>query len=292
MNYIFIYFKGMLMGIADLVPGVSGGTIALITGIYQRLINAIAAVNLDNLRLLFTGKIKQAWQQVDGWFLVAVFFGMISAIFLFASLIKFLLEHHAVLTWSFFFGLIIASAVLLIIANPSKHILNWIMLVMGIALGYLLSTQNLGALPDGLIGFFLAGSIAICAMILPGISGSLILILLGKYELMVAAVEAKNWSTLMVFAFGCLVGLLLFSRLLKWLLARFYITTIYTLAGLMLGTLFKVWPWKGVLGVHNISPMDHTEPQLILALLLMLLAGVMVWLLFNFNKNEADNRAK
>ncbi len=287
MNHIFTYLKGMLMGIADLVPGVSGGTIALITGIYQRLINAIAAVNVNSLKLLFTGQVDKAWKQVDGWFLVAVFAGIISSIFLFASLIKYLLNYQAVLTWSFFFGLIVLSAVLLIIQNTSKSWLNWLFIVLGVGVGYLLSTQSMGGLPTGLLGVLLAGMIAICAMILPGISGSLILILLGKYQVLIAAVENKEWSTLMVFAGGCVIGLLLFSRLLKWLLARYYAATIYTLAGLMLGTLFKVWPWKNDLTGSNVSPLSHPEPQLIPALLLMLLAGILVWLLFKLDRKKS-----
>ena len=272
------------MGIADLVPGVSGGTIALITGIYQRLINAIVAVNITSLKLLISGKIKLAWQQVDGWFLLAVFAGMLSAIFLLASLIKQLLTHHAVLTWSFFFGLILVSAFLLIQKNKGNSIINVLLLLTGVALGYFLSTQSIGALPGGHIGVFLAGSIAICAMILPGISGSLILILLGKYQLILNAVETRDWLLLFIFTFGCLIGLLVFSRLLKWLLARHYKATIYTLAGLMLGTLFKVWPWKS--GLQNTSPFTHSEPQLIPAMLLMALAGLFVWLLFKMGVNR------
>lgn len=284
MVLIITYFKGMLMGIADLVPGVSGGTIALITGIYQRLINAIAAVNLANLKLVLSGNFKKAWQQIDGWFLLAVFIGIISAIFLFAGLIKYLLASHAVLTWSFFFGLILVSALLLIKQNHPSHWANSIFLVIGVALGYVLSTQNLGALPAGHIGIFLAGCIAICAMILPGISGSLILILLGKYVTLVSAVEARDWGTLVLFALGCLVGLLIFSRLLKWLLARHLSATMFTLAGLMLGTLFRVWPWH--VAAIKISPLNHPEPQLALSLLLMVLAGVLVWLLFKLDQKK------
>lgn len=281
---ILTFIKGMLMGIADLVPGVSGGTIALITGIYQRLINAIAAINLEKVKLLFSGKIKQAWQHVDGWFLLAVFFGILTSIFLFASMIKYLLAEYAVLTWSFFFGLIIASALLLIISNLSKYWLNWILLILGIALGYVLSTQSMGMLPGGQLGIFMAGAIAVCAMILPGISGSLILILLGKYELMVAAVEAKIWGTLAVFAMGCVVGLLAFSKLLKWLLARFHSATIFTLAGLMLGTLFKVWPWK--IDTTTVLPTIHPEPQLWVAIGLMLCGICFVWLLTLFQEQS------
>ena len=163
-----------------------------------------------------------------------------------------------------------------------------LMLVIGISLGYFLSSQSIGVLPEGLLGVLLAGMVAICAMILPGISGSLILILLGKYHVLIAAVEDKNWTTLLVFAGGCVIGLLAFSRLLKVLLARYYIATIYTLAGLMLGTLFKVWPWKDTITGNNTTPLTHPEPQLVLALLLMLLAGFLVWLLFKYNNSQSD----
>ncbi len=284
MIHIFTYFKGMLMGIADLVPGVSGGTIALITGIYERLINAIAAANLDTLKLLFKGKIAPAWRQIDGWFLLAVFAGILTSIFLFASLLKHLFTTHPVLTWSFFFGLIVASAILLINKNKSKAWFDWLFLLIGILLGYMLSTQSLGYLPEGAFGVLLAGMIAICAMILPGISGSLILILLGKYHTILDAVHDKNWLTLSIFAAGCVIGLMVFSRLLKWLLANYHNTTLYTLAGLMLGTLFKVWPWKSL--DANIFPSSHPEPQLLFSLLLMLTASLLVWLLFKLDKKS------
>lgn len=282
MNYLFTYLKGMLMGIADLVPGVSGGTIALIAGIYQRLINAIASINLKAMQLVLKGQIKTAWKLIDGWFLLAVFLGMISSIFLFASLIKYLLANHSVLTWSFFFGLIISSALLLIISNQSKHGFNWLLLVFGVFVGYILSSQSMAGLPSGSLGIFIAGMIAISAMILPGISGSLILILLGQYQALLSAVENRDWLTLFVFAGGCLVGLMIFSRLLKWLLARFHQATIYTLAGLMLGTLFKVWPWKA--GMANVLPMNHAQPQLIYALCMMGLAALFVALLARIEK--------
>jgi len=286
MNLLIIYLKGMLMGIADLVPGVSGGTIALITGIYQRLINAIAAVNIENLKLLFSGQVKKAWQQVDGWFLVAVFAGILSSIFMFALLIAYLLEFHSVLTWSFFFGLILASAVFLLLYHQSTHWVIWLMLLLGVVMGYYLSSQSMDVLPGGLLGIFLAGMIAISAMILPGISGSLILILLGKYLVLITAVGNKDWMTLFTFAGGCIIGLLVFSRLLKWLLARHYTTTIYALVGLMLGTLFQVWPWKNIQTGNNMSPLNHPEPLLIQAMLLMTLAGVLVWLLFRFDSKR------
>jgi len=284
MKYVIIYLKGMLMGIADLVPGVSGGTIALIAGIYQRLINAIAAVNMKCLKLLLSGQINKVWKQIDGWFLLAVFAGILTSIFLFASLLKMLFIEHPVLTWAFFFGLIIASAVLLIKKNWNANPFLWLFLVIGVILGYVLSTQSLGYLPNGAIGILLAGMIAISAMILPGISGSLILILLGKYQTLLAAVHDRDWGTLLLFACGCVIGLMVFSRLLKWLLARFHDATLYTLAGLMLGTLFKVWPWKS--NETNVWPTDHVEPQLIFTVLLMLLASLFVWLLFKLDKKS------
>ncbi len=283
MKYLMTYLKGMLMGIADLVPGVSGGTIALITGIYQRLINAIAAANINSLKLLFKGQIKSLWTQIDGWFLLSMFAGLLTAVFVFAGVIKSLLHHHPVLTWSFFFGLIIASAVLLLNKHRSTQLVHWFLLVFGVFLGYFLSTQSMAVLPEGSWGILIAGMIAISAMILPGISGSLILILLGKYQTVLAAVENREWLTLLIFAGGCIIGLMLFSRLLKWLLARYHKATLYSLAGLMLGTLFKVWPWKSAVG--NIIPTAHPEPQIMFAVLLMAGAAVLVKLLFNFGKN-------
>lgn len=280
----FIFFKGMLMGIADLVPGVSGGTIALITGVYQRLINAIASINVANVKLLFTGQLRQTWKQVDGWFLLTVFAGILSSVFLFASLFKFLLANHPVLTWSFFFGLIISSAIMLILQYKSSNLINWLFFLMGIGLGYVLSSQSMGYLPDGQVGVFIAGTIAISAMILPGISGSLILILLGKYHTLLAAVENREWLTLCIFAGGCVVGLMVFSRLLKWLLAHYHMVTIYTLAGLMVGTLFKVWPWKNA--AINIWPSTQPEPQWLIALILMLAGAAFVLMLTQFDRNK------
>jgi putative membrane protein len=282
MNTLLIYFKGMLMGMADLIPGVSGGTIALITGIYQRLINAIAAVNWQVISQLFSGRFRQAWQAIDGWFLLTLFAGILTAVFVFASLLSHLLSNHPQLTWAFFFGLIICAAVMLLSKNRSAQPISWLVLMVGVLLGYLLSTQSMGVLPAGLSGVFLAGMIAISAMILPGISGSLILILLGQYQHILTAVEQREWSTLLTFAAGCVVGLMIFSRILKWLLAHFYQATLYGLAGLMLGTLFKVWPWQ--LDGNKVMPWVHPEPQWLPCLLLMGTSCLLVWLLFKLDR--------
>ncbi|WP_154222237.1 DUF368 domain-containing protein [Marinicella rhabdoformis] len=284
MIYLFTYLKGMMMGVADLVPGVSGGTIALIVGIYQRLITALASVNGETFKQLFTGQFKAFWRQIDGWFLLSVFAGMVTSILVFASLIKYLLASQAIPTWSFFFGLIVASAVLLLSQQKKGPIFHLLFLLLGIALSYLLSTQVGEVLPSGLLGVFMAGAIAICAMILPGLSGSLILLLLGKYEVLLQAVSDKNYMVLLVFAFGCLIGLLVFSKVLKWLMSNFYRAMIFFLSGLMLGTLIKVWPWK--VAATNVMPMATEQPQLAMAISMMVLAATVVWLLAKFDSKK------
>mgnify|MGYP000280065070 CR=1 FL=1 len=291
MIYLFTYLKGMMMGVADLVPGVSGGTIALIVGIYQRLITALASVNSDTFKQLLTGQFKAFWRQLDGWFLLSVFAGMITSILLFASLIKYLLTSHAIPTWSFFFGLIVASAVLLLSQQKKgpvfQLLIHLVFLLLGVALSYLLSTQVGEVLPNGLLGVFMAGAIAICAMILPGLSGSLILLLLGKYEVLLKAVSDKNYVVLLVFACGCLIGLLVFSKVLKWLMSNFYRAMIFFLSGLMLGTLIKVWPWK--VDSANVLPMATENPQLIWAVTMMALAASLVWVLAKFDSKKFDS---
>ena len=205
-RYLGVYLRGLAMGAADVVPGVSGGTIALIVGIYQRLITALASVNSEPFKQLFTGQFKAFWRQLDGWFLLSVFAGMITSILLFASLIKYLLANQAIPTWSFFFGLIVASAVLLLVQQKKGPIFHLLFLLLGVALSYLLSTQVGEVLPNGLLGMFMAGAIAICAMILPGISGSFILLILGKYAFVTSALKAPfDDNHLLVILTFCMV---------------------------------------------------------------------------------------
>ncbi len=274
MTYIWVYIKGMMMGVADLVPGVSGGTIALLVGIYERLISAIAAVNGESFKLLFTGQFESFWKRIDGWFLLAVFAGIISSIVLLASVIKWLLMQHAIPTWAFFFGLIVAAALVLLWQQGKGKFSSWLLLLVGVVICYFLSTQSSDVLPTGLLGVFLAGCIAICAMILPGLSGSLLLLLLGKYQILLMAVENKDMSVLLVFAGGCVVGLLSFARLLKFLLNRYHQLMIYFLAGLMLGTLPRVWPWQ----INNqlVEPMQFDEPLLLSAVISCLIGIFLV----------------
>ncbi|MEJ6656201.1 MAG: DUF368 domain-containing protein [Pseudomonas sp.] len=237
----------MAMGAADVVPGVSGGTIAFITGIYDRLLAAIGACTPNKLVWLLRGRVRETWQSIDGNFLVALLAGVLTSIATLANLISYLLEEHPVLVWSFFFGLILVSVVLV-----GREIQRWnvwtiSILLAGAAFVYLITVAVPLQWPVNPLMIFLAGAIAICAMILPGISGSFILLLLGLYATVLGAIRSFDVTLLMVFAFGCLVGILSFSRLLSWLLRHARNVTLAFLTGLMLGSLNKVWPWKQTL---------------------------------------------
>lgn len=247
------------MGGADVIPGVSGGTIALISGIYDELLNSIRSIDGEALQLLFKGQIKALWIRINGWFLVNLFAGILLSIFSLARLITWLMENRPIPLWSFFFGLILISAFYVL---PKKR--TWrtpISFVAGAVIAWLITTLSPAETPDGLWFIFLSGAIAICAMILPGISGSFILLLLGKYEYVLSAVKSLDLLVIVVFAAGCLIGLVSFSKLLHWLLHRHFETTMATLAGFMLGSLNKIWPWKELTesSFINLSPATYTQ---------------------------------
>jgi len=234
----------MAMGAADIVPGVSGGSIALIAGIYQELLDSINSFNGENLRLLIRFQFAEFFKAVNGAFLLSLLLGIMTSIFTFSSLITYLMEEHPIPLWSFFCGLILISAVIIL-----KGITRWnfgvvIALILGTAIAYYITDLPPTTSPDALWFTFVAGAIAICAMILPGISGSFILLVIGKYEGILQAVTDRNFLVLFVFAAGCAVGLLSFSRVITWLLKRFYAVTIALLSGFMLGSVNKLWPWK------------------------------------------------
>lgn len=244
MKYLILLLKGCAMGMADVVPGVSGGTIAFISGIYGRLIAAIRRFDLTALRLLARGRIAELWRHVDGAFLLPVLGGVAVAVFSLARLMTYLLEHHPIGVWSFFFGLIVASALLV-----AREVGRWnaaaaIALAAGIALAGWITVASPAQTPDSWWFVMLSGAIAICAMILPGISGAFILLLLGKYQYILAAVGSLDLPVLAVFAAGAAAGLVGFSHLLSWLLDRWHDATVATLMGFMIGSLNKVWPWK------------------------------------------------
>lgn len=245
-GYLFILLRGMAMGAADIVPGVSGGTIAFITGIYERLINALKAIGGPSLKHLWQRNIPAFWQAIDGNFLLALFSGILISVFTLVRLISYLLEHEQILLWSFFFGLILASS--LVIGQKVKkwNVRSVLALLAGIAIALYVTLATPASTPDELWFIFLAGAIAICAMILPGISGSFILLLLRKYAFIVEALKSLDFTTMLVFVAGCVAGLLTFSRLLSWMFQRFHDLTIALLTGFMLGSLNLVWPWKQV----------------------------------------------
>lgn len=260
--HVFVVLKGMAMGAADIVPGVSGGTIAFITGIYEELINSINNCDLSALRKLFKEGFGAFWKHINGTFLVTLILGVGISLVSLANVISYLLEAHPVLIWSFFFGLIIASVWLV-----GKSITKWspgaaLALVAGIAVAFYLSSLTNVAHVEGDWFIFVSGMIAICAMILPGISGSFILVMLGSYHKVLGAIKDKDLMLIALFGAGCVIGLLAFSKVLKFLFSRFKNVTIALLTGFMIGALYKVWPWKNKVGdtplvVHSDGKEDY-----------------------------------
>ena len=244
LKYVGVAFKGACMGAADVIPGVSGGTIAFLMGIYQELLDSIKSVNGEAFKLLFKGKIADFWKHINGNFLLSIFAGIIVSVFSLARLMKYLLEFHPIPLWSFFFGLILASAIYILKGLDKWSLQNIISLLIGVGVAAFICVASPAQTPDALWFVFLSGAIAICAMILPGISGSFILLLLGKYAFVMTAVTDLNIPVLAVFALGCGIGIISFSHFLSWLLKKFYMLTIALLSGFMLGSLLKVWPWK------------------------------------------------
>ena len=232
------------MGAADVVPGVSGGTIAFITGIYEELINSIKGINLKAIKLFFTGKWLSFWKQINGSFLLAVFSGIFISVLSLAKVLEYLLENQAVLIWSFFFGLVLASSYVV-----SRKITKWqypkiVALVAGIGIAFYITSVTPTTTTDASWFVILSGGLASCAMILPGISGSFILLLLGKYTFALHAVNERIILDLLLLGAGAVTGLILFANLLSWLLKKYHDITIAVLVGFMIGSLNKIWPWK------------------------------------------------
>lgn len=236
----------MAMGAADIVPGVSGGSIALITGIYQRLLDSINSFNGANLSLLLKLEFKQFYKAVNGTFLLSLLLGILTSVFTMSKVLTYLMDEHPIPLWSFFCGLILVSAFIILKEIKRWHLGVVLSVILGIIIAWWVTSLPPTTSPDVIWFTFVAGAIAICAMILPGISGSFILLILGKYETILQAVSDKDFLTLGVFASGCIVGILSFSRLISFLLRKFYSTTIGLLSGFMLGSINKLWPWKVV----------------------------------------------
>lgn len=290
-EYGGIYLRGLLMGAADIVPGVSGGTIAFITGIYDRLIAAISAVDHHVAMRLLRGQWRAAFAAVDGGFLFALMLGIATSVASLAHLLTWLLSAYPLLVWAFFFGLIAGSAAILV-----RHVSHWqqvtaTALAMGVLVAAGISLSPATQLGEGGLALFVAGFIAICAMILPGISGSFILVLLGMYAPVLAAVETFDLLALGILAAGALCGLLAFSRLLNWFLKHFHAACMALLTGFLIGSLLVVWPWKaardteagGVAAQSSalqwpLSPGAFTavtgEPAQVMGCVLLMLAGL------------------
>ncbi len=290
LKYVGIAFKGACMGAADVIPGVSGGTIAFLMGIYEELLHSIKSVNGEALKLLFTGKIAAFWKHINGSFLLSLGAGILFSVFSLARLMKYLLEFHPVPLWSFFFGLILASAIYILKGLDKWSFQNILSLMAGVAMAAFICLASPAQTPDALWFVCLCGAIAICAMILPGISGSFILLLMGKYAFIMNAVTEMNIAVLAVFAVGCAVGIISFSHVLSWLLKKYYMLTIALLSGFMIGSLLKVWPWK-VPGAEagfdypatpgDFAQVTGADPQVFTAVAFMLL-GLSIVLVIEF----------
>lgn len=249
------------MGAADIVPGVSGGSIALISGIYSKLLDSINSFNTQNLKLLLSFHFKQFYKSVNGTFLLSLLLGILTSIFTLSKLITYLMEEHPVPLWSFFCGLILVSAFVILKGIQRWHLGVIIAVIIGTISAYFITELPPVSSPDAIWFTFLSGSIAICAMILPGISGSFLLLILGKYETILNAVSERDLMTLGVFAAGCIVGILSFSRVISWLLKKYYAVTIGLLSGFMLGSMNKLWPWK-IVTAYRTSSSGEEKPFL------------------------------
>ena len=278
-NYLLLVLKGCAMGAADVVPGVSGGTIAFITGIYEELIDSIKSIDLQALKLLLSLKFADFWKKINGSFLLGVAGGIAISIFSLAKLMTWLLEHHPIYIWSFFFGLIVASSVL----------------IAGGCIAYVITVMSPAETPNTWWFIILSGAIAICAMILPGISGAFILLLMGKYSYILGAVSSLNIGVMLLFIVGAVAGIISFSHLLSWLLKKYHTATVATLTGFMVGSLNKVWPWKETLETYtdshgvvrplveaNVSPhyfqeLTQSDPLLVEAIVMCIVGFVLIY---------------
>jgi putative membrane protein len=298
----------MGMGAADVVPGVSGGTIAFITGIYEELLNSIRSVNGEALRLLSRFDLKAFWRHINGTFLVVLITGILFSIASLSRGVLFLLENYPIMLWGFFFGLIVASALVV-----GKKITKWRPIVVlsglvGIAVAYWVTVAVPMQTPEAYWFVFLSGAIAICAMILPGLSGSFLLLLMAKYEFMMNALKELQLDVIAVFAIGCVTGLLSFSHVLNWMLKNYYNITVALLTGFMVGSLNKVWPWKYTVQTYTdrhgvvkplvqdkvmpgtFAELTGQEPYVLYAILLAIFGFMVVYLIDRLTDDNTADR--
>lgn len=307
-HYLPVTFKGILMGAADVIPGVSGGTIAFITGIYETLITSLKSINSHALKKLSRLEFRSFWETINGSFLLSLLVGILFSIVTLSGTIMFLLEHHTLLVLAFFFGLIAASAVTIARRIESHSISVYTAGLAGAVSAFLITSLSPVTTPEAEWFIFLSGALAICAMILPGISGSFILLLLGKYSFILGSIKELNLPVIVIFCAGCITGLLGFVRILSKLLQRYHDPTMMFLAGIMIGSLTKVWPWKApvtttvpgggkaLLFSANITPDTYlqttgADPLLTSALFLMA-AGLLLVFILEYVSAKMRNNLK
>ena len=300
-HHIVLFFKGLAMGAADVVPGVSGGTIAFVSGIYSELVNTIKSINLQALKILRHQGVLAAWEYINGTFITVLLGGILTSLFSLARVMHYLLDAYPLPLGAFFTGLIVGSVIYLLRLHPLSGGLGKICFVIGSAIAFGISTAPLMVLEGNLTTMFFAGSIALCAMILPGISGSFILVLLGLYPVFIGAIANFQIDILVVFASGGIIGLMLFSRLLSWLLAYFQDRVIAVMCGFLVGSLNVIWPWKQVIGSaqgivqstsnllpHQFSIIAGQDPQTWICLATFVLGLALVLVLEYAGKIKSD----
>ena len=292
------------MGAADVVPGVSGGTIAFISGIYEELIGTLNNINFSLLKNIKTEGLKNTWNKANGSFLLALLTGVFVSVFSLAKAVKWLLENQPILLWAFFFGLVLASIVYVgkQIKITAKDFKLFFAMAIGAIVAYLITTINPTETSDTNLFLFFAGALAICAMILPGISGSFILVIIGAYGPVLDAINSRDLKTIFIFGVGAIVGLLSFSKLLKWLFENYNRLTLAVITGFMIGSLDKIWPWKvaltfrtnskGIqvpLNEQSISPFNvDGDPQLLQAFGLMVFGALLILVLEKISTKKSS----
>lgn len=304
--WILLFFKGIVMGAADVVPGVSGGTIAFITGIYQRLLDALKTLHPLSLKILWQEGFKAFWLAIDGRFLITLFAGILTSILSLAKLINYAIDAFPIIVWSFFFGLVVASIIYLIRQTPQWRRQEFVAIAIGTLIAISISLLRPAQLPDTWWMMMISGFVAICAMILPGISGSFILLLMGMYSVFIKALSDVNLLLLASFGLGCISGLIVFSHILSYLLTRYMSLMLALLTGFLVGSLNVIWPWKQViestinrhgelvpLVQHNLLPFEYKtlvgEPaQLGLAILAAFVGFLIVFVLDRIGSSHKE----
>ncbi len=287
MKYLFLFFKGVAMGAANVIPGVSGGTVALITGIFETLLDSIKSLDIQAVKLLFSGKFKALIEHINLGFLISVFLGIGVSIFTFARLLDFLFDNYPVYTWAFFFGLILASVYFVALTITKWNLIVSFNFIVGTVIAVIIALLTPASINDNMLYLVLCGIVAASSMILPGLSGSFLLILMGNYQLvMIDSVNNLDFNVLLPVAVGAGIGILGFSHLLSWIFKKFKNQTIALLSGFILGSLIILWPWKNeiiqtfgdktkVIGYEWLVPQMNSE--LIYSLVFFVLGFVIIY---------------